>query len=167
MPRTGLSRYKWLIILLVAVLLGWLSWLFLYQPNPVAAGESSELRSLRTALLADTTSVHGSWLRTLNPTVQNVQGDVVWNSTQQMGVMRFVDLPDPKRGMVYQLWVYDVKSDTSAPISGAVFSQGSRLGEWLLPIKTAVRVREPYKFELKLTRDAADTQGQLLLMVQP
>ena len=167
MPQTGLSRYKWLIISLVVVSLSGLSWRFLSQPDPVAAGEFSELRGLRTALLADTTSVHGSWLRTLNPLVQNVQGDVVWNSTQQTGVMRFVDLPNPKRGMVYQLWVYDVKSTTSDPISGATFAQAASAGEWFLAIHPSSPVSEPYKFELKLARDVADKNGQLLLTVQP
>jgi hypothetical protein len=167
MPQTGLSRNKWLVIFFLAVVISGISLPILHQWRSVAADVPIELQTLHDTLLADSSSVHGNWLRTMNPLVQDVQGDVVWNNAQQQGVMRFVDLPDPKRGMVYQLWLYDVKSPTETPISGATLQQGSGKGEWFAPIKTATPVIEPYKFELKLANDAADTNGQLLLMVQP
>lgn len=159
-------HYVWYVLLavflLVALGFGVRHW------QPVQAGaDNSELSVLREHLLNDASSVHGNWLRTLNPLVQHVQGDVVWNSAKNQGVMRFVDLPAPAAGRFYQLWLYDAHSADGLPISGAVVRDGIAKGEWFAPIKTEQAVLAPFKFELHLHTDNAPEQSQLLLMVQP
>lgn len=154
------------VVLLLALLLavGFVPRYFAHAQTDSAIGDLSQLRK---TLLAEPASVRGNWLRTLNPSVQDVQGDLVWNAAKQQGVMRFLNLPEPANGTFYQLWVYDSRSETGTPISGAVFHQGSGTGEWLTPIQTQTPVSEPYKFELKLEVDDNRGAAQILLMVQP
>ena len=76
-------------------------------------------------------------------------------------------LPNPKKGTYYQLWLYDTRSQTDTPVSGATFRQGSGKGEWFVPIHVTTPVLEPYKFELTLQSDQSGVPAQLLLMMQP
>lgn len=149
-------------LLLVALGFGVRHW----EPAQVSA-DNSELSVLRERLLSDSSSVRGNWLRTLNPLVQDVQGDLVWNSAQSQGVMRFVDLPAPAAGQFYQLWLYDTRSADGVPVSGAVVRNGVGKGESFAAIKTEKMVLAPFKFELHLQADKAAAPSQLLLMVQP
>lgn len=126
-----------------------------------------ELKQRYDQLLAMPSSVQGHWLRTLNPQVQDVQGGLVWNSQLQQGVMQFINLPQPKTGTYYQLWLYDARSQTDLPVIGAAFRQGSGQQVWFAPIQVATPVAEPYKFELHLQTDTGDNPSPLLLMVQP
>ncbi len=167
MSRSGTSHKNWLIISLI--LLSLLTGVLLALPHfrdvhaDTSAGGMAELRE---QLLADSTSISGSWLRTLNPIVKDVQGDLVWNSTQQQGVLRIRDLPLPKAGHFYQLWLYDTHGNTADGISGGVLTQSIGSEEVFMSIKADTPVQEPYKFELKLQNDQ-DENGQTLLMVQP
>ncbi len=128
--------------------------------------DSHGLAELRETLRADPTSVRGNWLRTLNPKMQDVQGDLVWNPSRQQGVMRFINLPDPPAGMFYRLWLYDSHS-INAPVSGAKFQHGSGADEWYAAIYPESQVETPYKFELKLESDNKSIPSQIMLMVQP
>lgn len=113
-------------------------------------------------------SVRGSWLRTLNPLVKDVQGGLVWNSAQQEGVMQLLGLPDPGRGSQYHLWIYDSRGSSGVPVSGGVLSEGSGKYEHFVAIKAAGHVTEPFKFELMLeSLDSDDEDAQVVLMVQP
>ncbi len=166
--RTDRRWQTGLFTLLSILALALLIWFGLnYASRVQAEVTAGDLPQLRETLLADTTSLRGNWLRTLNPAVQDVQGDLVWNASTQQGVMRFVDLPPPESGTFYQLWLYDSRGEHAEPVSGAVFRQSSGGGEWFVPIKTAVEVLEPYKFELKQESDTAGVPAQILLMVQP
>lgn len=157
-----------MITLLVLALLGAGSYLFdRYRELLIDSSSPAELQALRETLLAETSSVHGNWLRTLNPLVKDVQGDLVWNSAQQEGVMRLMNLPAPKDGHFYRLWLHDARGDSTAAVSGADLRQGSGRGELLTPIQTATTVEEPYKFVLTLQTDGNEAAGQTLLMVQP
>jgi hypothetical protein len=138
---------------------------------PRLFGQASEadtqgLAELRETLRADPASLRGNWLRTLNPKMQDVQGDLVWNPSRQQGVMRFINLPNPPAGMFYQLWLYDSHSINSS-VSGAKFQRGSGTGEWYAAIYPTTHVETPYKFELKLESDNKNTPPQIMLMVQP
>ena len=124
------------------------------------------LASLRETLRSDPTNIRGNWLRTLNPKMRDVQGDLVWSPAKQEGVMRFINLPAPPANSHYQLWLYDSHS-IKAPVSGAKFSQGSGKGEWFAAIYPETHIETPYKFELKLAPDNTDTPQQIMLMVQP
>ncbi len=168
MSRSDYSIKNWLITALIIVLL--LAGLALtsHQLRGAQANTTpSGLQELRASLLADNSSVGGSWLRTLNPTVKDVQGDLVWNSTTQQGVMRLLDLPNPKAGTFYQLWLYDARGASQEPVSGGILHQGSGKAALLTLIKTSIPVQEPYKFELKLQHDTIAANGKVLLVVQP
>lgn len=154
------------ILLLVSAVVG-----SLYASNLLqgvrADASSDDLHQMRETLLADSASISGHWLRTLNPLVKDVQGDLVWNSQQQQGVMRIRDLPAPKNGEFYQLWLYDTRSAADAPVSGAILRKGAGREELYVPIKADTPVQEPYKFVLKLEKANAASPAQVLLMVQP
>ena len=162
----GIWRYG-LYVLIAALLLVALGFGVRHWEPAQASADNGELSVLRERLLSDSSSVRGNWLRTLNPLVQDVQGDLVWNSTQSQGVMRFVDLPAPAAGQFYQLWLYDTRSADGVPVSGAVVRNGAGKGEWFAAIKTEKMVLAPFKFELHLHADKSAEKSQLLLMVQP
>ncbi|OQX12469.1 MAG: hypothetical protein BWK73_14785 [Thiothrix lacustris] len=167
MSRSGSSRKNWLIISLLLLTLVAAIALALPHFRDVQANTAADgMAELREQLLADPTSVSGNWLRTLNPIVKNVQGDLVWNSAQQQGVLRIRDLPKPKAGHFYQLWLYDALGNTRDGVSGGVLTQGVGREELFRRIVTDAPVQEPYKFEFKLHTNQTDA-GQLLLMVQP
>ena len=167
MSRSGTARQTWLIIsLLLTVLLAGILLALPHVRDVHADTSAAGMAELREQLLADPTSISGSWLRTLNPIVKDVQGDLVWNSTQQQGVLRIRDLPNPKAGHFYQLWLYDTLGNTTDGVSGGILSQGIGNEEVFMEIKTAKPVQEPYKFEFKLQNDQNEN-GQILLMVQP
>ena len=113
-------------------------------------------------------SVGGSWLRTLNPRMKDVQGDLVWSTAEQKGVMRFINLPKPDKGFRYHLWIHDSRSKDGQPVSGAILNAGSGKQELFVSIEAQAKVAEPFKFVLTM-EDAADKQQpeQILLMVQP
>lgn len=165
---TPFQWHYWLLGLAVVLSLVWVGNLVIRDMTQVQAGSSdNSLSQLREQLLADATSLRGSWSRTLNPLVQEVQGDLVWNATQQQGVMRFVRLPQLADGAFYQLWLYDSRSSDGKPIAGTVLQQSPTLAEWFAPIQHEEKVLEPYKFELVLVTGKPNDEPQLLLMVQP
>ncbi len=110
----------------------------------------------------------GSWLRTLNTNMQEVQGDLLWNSEQQTGMLRLKNLPNPKLGYQYHLWAYDSHRPSDQPISVLILDRGSGQQEWYLPLTANESILSPYKFELTL--EPVDTQQTanplVLLMVQ-
>jgi hypothetical protein len=126
-----------------------------------------ELAGLHQTLLADSKSVRGNWLRTMNPLIQDVQGDLVWNSASQQGVMRLVNLPAAPKGNFYQLWMYDTRNLQGKPVSAAIFREGAvgQHNELFIPLKPASQVIDPFKFELRLHSETNDS-SQILLMVQ-
>ncbi|MEN9422946.1 MAG: hypothetical protein RL122_329 [Pseudomonadota bacterium] len=169
MSRSDASSKNWLILALLSVLLiVGLGYAIQHLRSVHAEATTTDgLGELRTRLLADPSSVSGNWLRTLNPLVKTVQGDVVWNSAQQQGVMRFIDLPKPKAGTFYQLWLYDARGSSSEPVSGGIVTQGAGDNELLALIESPQVVNEPYKFEFKLHLAPQTTDGKVLLMMQP
>lgn len=167
MSRSGTSRKNWIIMSLIFLSL--LAGILLALPHfrDIHAGASADnMAELRAQLLTDPASISGSWLRTLNPIVKDVQGDLVWNSPQQQGVLRIRDLPKPKADHFYQLWLYDAVGNSADRVSGGLLTQGVGSEELFMEIKTATPVQEPYKFEFTL-QSAQNKTGQILLMVQP
>lgn len=110
----------------------------------------------------------GNWLRTLNADIQEVQGDLLWNSEQQIGIVRLLNLPNPKVGYQYHIWAYDSHRPSDQPISIKVLDRGSGQQEWYLPLTASESIPSPYKFELTLEPvDMLQTANPLvLLMVQ-
>lgn len=155
-----------LTLLLVGLLvLGWRLWPFTSNSAAVTNEWVADYQALRST----EGSQGGSWLRTLDAQVQEVQGDLIWNNAEQRGVMRIINLPDPQRGYRYHVWIYDAHRPTLQAISVAVLDSGSGKQEWYVPLVAAEPVLEPYKLVLTLepidpTRPASSTRT--LLMVQ-
>lgn len=161
---------NWLVTGIAALLLLGLTGYVLHvfrqgNAQPLAA----DLQQLRTLLLAAPASTQGNWLRTLNPQVRDVEGDLVWNSERQQGVLRIANLPQPRAGSLYRLWLYDTHSLDGTPVPGAVLEQGAGRDSVLVPIQTATQVVDPYKFVLTEEPDTQGSRpaGKVLLMVQP
>lgn len=75
---------------------------------------------------------------------KNVEGDVVWSSSQQKGFVRFRNLPVNDRSkQTYQVWIFDKAQKN--PVSGGVFDVESN-GEVIVPIDSALKIQEPTMF---------------------
>ena len=163
------QRWTWrglaFLVIIVAIWLA-LPWFNPKEtvPSTIGASLKSDYQFLRNR----TDSVGGNWLRTLNPRMKDVQGDLIWNSTLQEGVMRFINLPAPKKNQRYLLWVHDSRAADGKPLLGAELESGSGKQELFAAISTKTPVTEPFKFVLTLNKaDQTLADGQILLMVQP
>lgn len=129
------------------------------------------LKNQQAELIANENSIRTSWLKTLNPLVQETEGMLVWNSDKQQGVMSFVNLPKPKEGEYYHLWLYDLKRNQQDPVSGGMFiTAGERNTEYWVAITPQKKIMQPYKFLVLLENNqVAPTQDnqQILLLAQP
>ena len=64
-------------------------------------------------------------------------GDVVWNSAEQKGYLRFHGSPkNDKYVSVYQLWIFDKSRDDKYPVDGGVFEIDDDTGDVVVPIDT-------------------------------
>ncbi|MEZ5479517.1 MAG: hypothetical protein R3E95_19175 [Thiolinea sp.] len=85
--------------------------------------------------------------------------------------MRFINLPEPRRGYRYRLWIYDARAEDGNPVPAADITQGSGKSEYLVAFRAATPVQEPFKFVLTLeplaAGDSARAEPVILLMVQP
>ncbi|MEZ5534920.1 MAG: hypothetical protein R3F02_04780 [Thiolinea sp.] len=163
---------KWLGGLLVFLLMLALVWLGLrwldIRAEDWVMGKNEPLQTRYQVLSEQEGSVRGSWLRTLNPLMKDVQGGLVWSSIEQAGVMQLLNLPDPQRGYQYHLWIYDARGRSDKPVSGGILQEGSGKYEQFVAIKPAAPVVEPFKFELMLEPvEGDDEDAQVVLMVQP
>lgn len=129
------------------------------------------LQKQQVELSANKNSIQTPWLKTLNPLVQETEGTLVWNNAKQQGVMSFVNLPKPKEGEYYHLWLYDLKRNQQDPISGGMFiTAGKRNTEYWIAITPQEKVIQPYKFLVLLeNKQVTPTQAnkQILLLAQP
>lgn len=110
------------------------------------------LEMLRTALLADSTSIRRAWQESTDPSARGARGEIVWNDAQQRGVMRFVGLtPNDPRLAQYQLWIIDADRDARYPVDGGVFDVSSD-GEVLVAVTARIPVGRPTLFAVTLER---------------
>lgn len=165
-------NYKWRNALLTAAVLVsvvavvWYGLFVFKQTQATFSSERSGLQQVHAALLANSENVRGNWMHTLNPDVQNVQGELVWSPNEQLGSMRLVNLPSVKQDDTYQLWIYDTYRTQNEPILGATLPAKLPKGESFVTIRPAIPVTEPYKFMLTKRQPDSD-EVQTLLMVQP
>jgi hypothetical protein len=166
--KQALEKYKyWLLAgLLLAVLMVALPSLYRYGVGPIGQAEGAAEQYAELKKEPDTKG--GNWLRTLNGDIQAVQGDLLWNSAQQTGMMRLVNLPNPKTGYQYHVWAYDSHKPAEQAISVSVLDRGSAQQEWYVPLTANEELPSPYKFELTLEPINSQTNSQavVLLMVQ-
>lgn len=132
----------------------------------VAPMPSSAMEAEYQRLLHAEDSIGGNWLRTLNPNMKTVQGDLVWNTTEQRGVMRIMHLPKPDRAQHYVVRAYDSYHTSSQGVPVAYLVEGAKEAPLFMNLQTQTRITDPYKFVL--TQEPIQGQGdkQILLMVQ-
>lgn len=172
----GVIRRKWLgrvLLVLLVLTSGWVTMQWLGTTgSPFSGVEVSSLQQRYQQLRESGSSMGGSWLRTLNPLMKDVQGGLIWVNEQQQGVMRFLNLPDPKRGFEYRLWIHDSRAEQGEPILGAQLQEGSGKQERFVELAAVGKVYEPFKFVLTMeplgntSSDQADDTS-IMLMVQP
>lgn len=160
--KYGLLAALFLLVLIAVVQASYRWWV--PSQSVLSEGTAQDYVELKKA--ANTKG--GNWLRTLNSDIQEVRGDLLWNSDNQVGMMRLVNLPNPTTGYQYHIWAYDSHRPSDQPISIAVLDRGSGQQEWFVPLTASESMPSPYKFELTL--EPVDTQQTanplVLLMVQ-
>jgi anti-sigma-K factor RskA len=114
-------------------------------------GRSQSTVTSRDGLLAlGENTLQIAW-QTVDDTLPQVEGDVVWNQSRQAGYMRFVGLPvnDPLVEQ-YQLWIIDDDRETY-PVDGGVFDITDS-GESIVPITARLTVGRPRAFAVTIER---------------
>jgi len=131
-----------------------------------AKQDQTPLIQQRDSLLKENDILKSNWLKTLNPLVKKIQGDLVWSSQQQKGYMRFANLPELSAQQTYHLWIYDLEYSLKEPISATRFQADPRIRkEFIVEVVAEKVVKKPYKFVLKLETEAQP--DQILLLAQP
>jgi hypothetical protein len=130
------------------------------------------LQKHQETLRKSPSSIETEWLKTLNPLVKKTEGRIVWDTATQQGVMTFINLPKPKEGEHYHVWLYDLKRRQQEPVSGgAFFTSGEKNVEYWVALTPQTKVIEPYKFIVLLEADNRPTtaieEPQILLLAQP
>ncbi len=86
-------------------------------------------------------------------TTPGVSGDVVWDNSKQLGFLTFTGLePNDSRRHQYQLWIVDAARDERYPVDGSVFDVPATGAAVVIPVRSAVPVREPLAFVVTLEK---------------
>jgi hypothetical protein len=98
-------------------------------------------------------SLQKPWSTTEDPAAAGVSGEIVWNTEEQTGFMRFKGLPanDPSEYQ-YQLWIFDAQQDERYPIDGGVFNIPPNDGEAIVPIDPKLEVKNPTLFAITIEK---------------
>jgi hypothetical protein len=122
----------------------------------------------RDYLLAQPDALNINWMRTLNSVAKDIKGDIVWSSSAQKGIMRFVDLPKLPSEQQYHLLAYDLQSSAQDPISIVKFTPEVKVPtEILVPFAADRKVGKPYKFMVMLEYKDESLPEEPLLLAQP
>lgn len=98
-------------------------------------------------------AVVAEWVPGPDPTGARVEGQIVWSSDTQAGVMRLrglqVNVPEEYQ---YQLWIFDRDRDERYPVDGGVFDMppGGEAAE--VPIQAKLVVAEPALFAVTVEK---------------
>jgi len=122
----------------------------------------------RSTLLAQPDALNINWMQTLNPIAKDIQGDIVWSTLMQQGMMRFANLPILPKGQQFHLWIHDLTSRASEPVSIVRFAPALSIPrELLIPFTSSQKINEPYKFTVTLEYSDPDKATEPLLLAQP
>lgn len=113
---------------------------------------------LRIRLLAQRSEQPGTvvqlaWTRGADDAGAAADGDVLWSTRDQAGVMRFRGLAanNPTRQQ-YQLWIFDAERDERYPVDGGVFDIPAGGDEVLVPIRARLPIAKPTLFAITVER---------------
>jgi hypothetical protein len=111
------------------------------------------------------------WSATDDPTAGGAEGAVVWNGTEQAGVMRFRGLqPNDPATTQYQLWIFDAGRDDRFPVDGGVFDVPPGVEETLVPIRASLPVGEAVLFAITVEQAGGvvvSSRERIALVAQP
>jgi len=158
--------FKVVSFCLVLSVVGAVIWSILVSERGVAPLPSSAMEAEYQRLLQAEGSVGGNWLRTLNPNMKAVQGDLVWSTAEQRGVMRIMHLPKPERAQQYVVRAYDAYHAPEQGVPVAFFNKGTNEAPLLMSLQTSTSITDPYKFVLTQEPLKGEGEKQILLMVQ-
>jgi len=136
------------------------------QQNSVKQGQ---FEILKQQILQQEDTIDTNWLHTLNPLVKKVRGRLLWSSAKQQGIMEFSDLPKLAKNQQFRLWIYDLNSRSSKPVSAIVAKNSQfkhKSKNLLVPFTAGSVIKSPFKFELTLEEKGVEG-GQPLLLAQP
>ncbi|MGV6809347.1 MAG: anti-sigma factor domain-containing protein [bacterium] len=142
---------------------------FAHQPKAqYVLEQQTKLREQLIVLQADESTKEYPWMRTLNPKAERIEGKLVWNQTQQAGMIEVKRLPDISRQQQYHIWIFDRNKSGDQPISAGVFHNDQHTpNDLLVVLKPEDEVISPYKFFLTLEDKSGQQQPQNLLRAQP
>jgi len=142
-PIRAPGRAAWApwLVAAAAVALALISWL-----RPMSAPAPPPLEQQFAALRAAPETVRLEWTALDDPAAQGAAGEVLWNSEQQRGFMRFAGLaPNDPATQQYQLWIFDATRSEARPVDGGVFDIPAG-GEVVVPINAKLPVGEAAAF---------------------
>lgn len=147
-----------------------LVWVGVSTLGPGETGVAPDV--LYDRVVAATDLVRWDWAGTEDPAVVGeVQGDVVWSSGFQEGVMKIGGLAanDPSTSQ-YQLWIFDTSRDERFPVDGGVFDVPAGASEVLVPIRAKLDVDTPYLFAITVEQPGGvvvSSRERIAFVAQP
>lgn len=128
-----------------------------------------------TVLLAQLETLPGTvvvpWSATDDPSAAGAGGAVVWNGSEQAGLMRIRGLaPNDPAEMQYQLWIFDAGRDDRFPVDGGVFDVPAGVDEALVPIRARLPVGEAVLFAITVEGPGGtvvSSRERIALVAQP
>ncbi|PWQ98808.1 hypothetical protein [Leucothrix arctica] len=171
-PTTSAST-PWLWPLLILLIIAIPTGVIVYsqkiskQVDSIEQEQVSQYQS-RDYLLAQSDALNINWMRTLNSIAKDIKGDIVWSTSIQKGIMRFVNLPKLPSDRQYHLLAYDLQSSSQDPISIVKFTPEIKVPtEMLVPFTTDRTIGKPYKFMVMLDYKDSSLTDEPLLLAQP
>ncbi|MBK8452309.1 MAG: anti-sigma factor [Thiofilum sp.] len=158
------KRHNWLWMLLTLAVLAGAAWYWWGDSISPANQTQAMLRLQSLKQIPDSKTI--GLLRTLNPRVKDIEGELVWVNSKQEGSLYIRHLPKPDTNSFYQLWVYDSHGE-GKPITLGQLLAANWQTENYIPLKASTLVQEPYKFVLTLEQSDDPIPEQILLMAQP
>jgi hypothetical protein len=111
------------------------------------------------------------WSATEDPAATGAGGAVVWNGSEQAGLMRIHGLaPNDPAVAQYQLWIFDAGRDDRFPVDGGVFDVPAGAEEALVPIRARLPVGEAVLFAITVEGPGGtvvSSRERIALVAQP
>ena len=161
---TKLSHLAAIGLVIAALLFGGIAYKK-WKVEPASEVNQPAVFAQQLLILGQSDVINTNWLRTLDPFVKNVEGKVVWSNTLQKGVMEFKGLPKLAEKQSYQLWIYDLNSDTTKPIFAKKFTDVDQ-DIFLIAFLVKQQIISPFKFEVSLHTEGEEI-NQPLFLAQP
>jgi hypothetical protein len=136
-------------------LAGWAGWAVAAALGALWLGRAPEVEPLGSwdTVAAAEDAVVATWEPGGDAVGDRIEGEIVWSSERQEGVMRFAGLaPNPPEDFQYQLWIFDEDRDARYPVDGGVFDVPDGEGIVEVPIRARLPIEAPTLYAVTLER---------------